>query len=99
MAPTVAAATTANRKATLRLKIAASQLELHLLPQDDLEDDETQVSEAPATKPSPDEFVLRQCMAAMDEKFDALLDTVCSLVPLLDKEGEKDVAKAGHAGV
>ena len=90
MAPTVAAATTANRKATLRLKIAASQLELHLLPQDDLEAEETQVSEAPSTKPSPDEFVLRQCIAAMDEKFDALLDTVCILVPLLDEEGEKN---------
>jgi hypothetical protein len=92
MAPTVAAVTTANRKATLRLKIATNQLELHLLPQDDLEADETPVSEAPSTKPrsgQPNEFVLRQCMAAMDEKLDALCETVSILVPLLDKRGRR----------
>ena len=90
MAPTVAAATTANREATHRLKVAANQLERHLPPQDEPEADDAQVSEAPSTKPSPDEFVLRQCMAAMDKEFDALLDTVCILVPLLDEEGEKN---------
>ena len=106
MVATIASATTAHRKATLRIRVATNQLERHLPPQDDLEADETKVSEAPSTKPKPRqssvaacalcptaleamEFVLRQCMAAIDKKFDALLQTVCILVPLLNEEWER----------
>ena len=61
MAPTVASATTASRKATLRLKVAANQLERHLPPLDNLEADDTQVSEAPSTKPRPRQSSVAAC--------------------------------------
>jgi hypothetical protein len=61
MVATVATAITANRKATLRLKVAAKQLERHLPPQDDLEADETQLSEAPSTKPRPRQSSVAAC--------------------------------------
>ena len=159
MAPTVASATTASRKATLRLKVAANQLERHLPPLDNLEADDTQVSEAPSTKPrprqssvaacalcvtdleameagaraghicthqqveqdddeisvagsdritdppprggkhrQPDELVLRQYMDAMDEKLDALVQTVAILGPLLeeDEQGAPKLHMRGH---
>jgi hypothetical protein len=61
MVATVASATTANRKATLRRKVAANQLERHLPPQDDLEAIETQFSEAPSTKPRPRQSSVAAC--------------------------------------
>jgi hypothetical protein len=61
MAPTVASATTTNGKATLRLKVAANQLERHLPPQDEPEADDTQVSEAPSTKPRPRQSSVAAC--------------------------------------
>ena len=62
MVVTVGSATTAHRKATLRLRVAANQLERHLPPQDDLEADETQVSEAPSTKPRPRQSSMAACI-------------------------------------
>ena len=62
MVATVGSATTAHRKATLRLRVAANQLERHLPPQDDLEADETQASEAPSTKPRPRQSSVAACV-------------------------------------
>ena len=62
MVTTVASATAANRKATTRLKVAASQLERHIPPQDELEADVTQVSEAPSTKPRPRQSSVAACV-------------------------------------
>ena len=48
MAPSAAAASAANDKAVMNLKLAARQLERQLPPPDSLEEDETVTSEVPA---------------------------------------------------
>jgi hypothetical protein len=73
----------------------------HVCTHQQIEQEDGQVSLAGSERPAdppprvgkhrqPDEFMLRQCMVAMDEKLDALLQTVAILGPLLDEEGEKD---------
>jgi hypothetical protein len=61
MVATVAPATAANRKATIRLKVAAHQLERQLPPQDGLAADDTQVSEVPSSKPRPRQSSVAAC--------------------------------------
>ena len=61
MAPTLAAASAANDKAVMRLKLASNNLERLLPPPDNMEADETAGSEVPAIRPRPRQSSIASC--------------------------------------
>ena len=61
MAPTVAAASSANDRAVMRLKTACYNLERLLPPPDNMEADETTASEIPTTRPRPRQSSIASC--------------------------------------
>ena len=67
MAPTITAAHAANDKAVLRVKVACHNLERHLPPTDDTEQDETVASEAPSIRPGQRKTSVVECAECAEE--------------------------------